>query len=273
MNSTKKRPLAECLPAESLLTFLNGNQRGRLLVLSLAGPAVCGYAHKESPIELKGLHAEPTEALIGLTDPPKTYNWVGEYDGLRIDYTSMEIGYGLKRLLRGDGSILERILSPEQLLLGDDLRRLQLVSQGAICRRLNTYYRNLIKTMIKERGENDEQSVRLLLGVYRAGLTGVHLLSKGEIVLDLTVLAAKYHFENIDELIELYKKDSHATLPHRNKWTNRLIKLHVLLDNALAESQLPIDPPRPLIAEAYLLEIRKRYYDAPTEKEVSIALQ
>jgi predicted nucleotidyltransferase len=260
--------ITQLIPAAILGRFLR-EQMGatKLLVVAVSGSHAFGYPSPGSPIELKGIHVEPTENLVGLSSPPKAFNWVGEFEAYRIDYSSEELGTALKRLLKGDGSILERVLAPRQMLRSEDLRRLQKVARGVICRRFFSHYRSFSKGVLREYESHEKRSVRHLLGAYRSALTGVHLLRTGKLELDLKELAGLYGFAQIEELVQLHRTDEGALLEDNNQWINRLVRLHSLLEHALEESTLPVDPDNPGGVEDYLLDMRRRFFDAATVQQ------
>jgi len=256
--------ITELIPGDILHQFLRQHMSSRLLVVSISGAHAYGFPNKNSPLELKGIHIEPTENIVGLTQPPKSQSWIDEYEGFRIDYSSLELGQGFNRLLRGDGSILERILAPRHLLRGEDLRRMQKVTRGIICRRFYNYYRNFARGISSDFSEVRDRSVRHILSVYRTALTGVHLLMTGKVELDLMTLARKYRLSRIQELVESYRDEAKGRLKATDPWINRIVKLHALMEQAIETTKLPIDPDNPGAVEEYLLDMRRRFFDALT---------
>jgi len=259
--------ITDLIPTQLLGRFLRQHMRAKLVVVALSGAHAYGYPSKESPIELKGIHVEPTENLVGLVAPPKAYNWVGEFQEHRIDYSSEELGEALRKLLKGDGSILERILAPRQLAKGEDLRRLQKVARGVICRRFFSHYRAFSKGVMRDYEKTERRTVRHLLAAYRTALTGVHLLRTGKVLLDLMELARLYGFSQIDELVRMHQKSAAAVVADDNHWINRLVKVTALLEASMEEAELPIDPDNPSAVEEYLLDMRRRFFDAPTVQD------
>ena len=53
-------------------------------------------------------------------------------------------------------------------------------------------------------------------------------------------------------------------LEEDSPWINRMAKLHSLLDAAYEGSDLPVDPQNPADVEEYLLDMRRRFFDAQT---------
>lgn len=254
------------IPDDVLHRFLRRQMRSKLLVAAVHGPHAFGYPAPHTPLEVKGLHVEPTENLVGLAAPPKAADWVGEFDGYRVDYSSLELGEALARLLKGDGAVLERIMASRQLIRGEDLRRLQKVTRGVICRRFFNHYRQFAKGIGRELN-GARLSVRHVLGMYRTALTGVHLFRTGKVVIDLLQLAPIYRLARIKDLVSRYQEEPDAMLEADSRWINRIVKLHALLEEAVESTQLPTDPDNPRGVEEYLLDMRRRFFDAPTTRQ------
>jgi len=259
--------ITELIPQDVLHRFLRRQMRCKVLLVAVSGAHAHGYPHSSSPLELKGLHVEPTERLVGINPPPRAYNWVGEFETRRIDFSSLELGPAIDHLIRGDGSILERILAPRQLIGGEDLKRLQKAARTVICRRFHAHYRNFSKGVLRDYDEGEKRSVSHLLGAYRTGLSGVHLFRKGEVVLELMPLAKEYGFVQIEELVRLNREVANAVVDEGNIWINRLVRLQALLEESYEFSELAADPADPRLLESYLLDMRRRFFDAMTVQE------
>ena len=255
----------DAIPVGTLQRFLNAQNPGRLLLqAALVGARGSGFAGPTSPFQIKGLFVEPTENLVGLEDPPRSYNWVGEFENLRIDFSTYEVGHGLRLLLRGDGSVLERLLAPLQLAQTPDVRALADLASGAISQRFFAYYRNFGKGVIHRTGEDTRPSLNHLLAAYRAALTGIHLLREGRVELGLLPLARHYGVPEIQELVQRNRATPFAKLEDRGRWAKVLVKVHSRLEEAIDLSELPHEPENPNAAAEYLLDVRRRFFDAIT---------
>ena len=255
------------LPVDSLKRFLHQQMSRKIIGVAVLGELAHGFGAEGSPLVLKGLHVEPTENLVGLATSPSTINWVGEHEGLLVDFSSLEIGRASPALLRGDGSVLERVLAPLQIIGGQDLRRLQQVTRGVICRRFFNHYREFSRGVLKDFEGQPPCTLRRCLSAYRTGLTGVHLLRTGELELDLLTLAGTYGYPQLEQLVREHLARPGARLDESSPWINRLARLHALLDSAYESSQLPVDPPAPAELEEYLLDMRRRFFDAHTVQQ------
>jgi predicted nucleotidyltransferase len=261
--------ITTAIPARALRRLVHTRARGRkVLLVSVTGAHAAGFANPTSPIEIKAVFVEPTENLVGLTDPRFTENWVDEFEGHRIDYSALEVGSALRLLHRGDGAILETILAPEQLLENHDASALQRVGRDSICKRLHNYYKNFCKGVMREYEANESPSAHHMLSVYRTTLTGVHLFRSGELELDLRELCRCYKMREIEALIELNQARANAVLEERGRWVRHLVRMHALLEEAVAASSLTAQPARTRHAEDYLLDLRRRFFDAQTLPDV-----
>jgi hypothetical protein len=255
------------LPLDSIRRFLHQQMTRKIIGVSVLGDLAQGFAAAGAPLVLKGLHVEPTENLVGIATSPGTINWVGEHEGLLIDFSSLEIGQASPALLRGDGAVLERVLAPLQVFGGRDLGRLQQVTRGVICRRFFNHYREFSRGVLKDFEGQPPCTLRRCLSAYRSGLTGVHLLRTGEVELDLPALCGSHGYPGLEQLIADHRARPGARLDPDSPWINRMARLHALLDSAYESSQLPVDPPAPADLEEYLLDMRRRFFDAHTVQQ------
>ena len=260
--------LTELIPERSLGRFLHRQADGRkLLVVAITGAHAYGYPHQDSPLVLLGIHVEPTESLVGLHRPHGMDNWVDEFEGHRLDYSSYEVGEALERLLRGDGTILERIMAPRQLIAGHDLSRLRGVARGAVSRRFHTHYRNFCRGVL-DTWEEKRPSLQHMLSIYRTALTGIHLLRAGKLELDLPKLAQEYGLTDLPARVRESRLEGERPLDaEEGPWLRLLVRFSALLEDAYDQSPLPREPKHPELAEEYVLDIRRRFFDALTVQD------
>jgi uncharacterized protein len=136
--------------------------------------------------------------------------------------------------------MLERILSPLQLVTGTELDELQVLARSAVSKRFAHHYGGFFKGCCCE--HDLRRTAKTMLYSYRAALTGVHLLRTGELEANLMALAPQYGFDDVAELVALKGSGAeHGPLPDplHTRHTNRWPILQTLLDEAEAESALP----------------------------------
>lgn len=100
------------------------------LVVHLSGAHAYGFPSHDSDLDLKSVHLAATRDLVGLTEVKPTFNRLEFVDGVEVDYTSNEAATALRGILRGDGNMLERLLSADPVASDDRLASLRpLVSE------------------------------------------------------------------------------------------------------------------------------------------------
>lgn len=234
---------------------------GAILHIGLVGAHDYGFPSPDSDLDLKGMHLAPTEALLGLSAPEETHDVLQVFEGVEHDLTSHEAGRALGLLLRGNGNVLERIMTPLQLYDTDDLAELRALARGAISKRFASHYRGYFGGMCREHSR--EPRAKALLYAYRVALTGIHLLETGECRGDVNINAAEYGFD-VAELVAV-KREEHerAALPvaldeaHRAIWP----RLEERFAAALERSTLPGEPTNIAEIDAWLVRRRIEVLD------------
>lgn len=241
--------------------FIGANApAGSILLCGVTGSHFYGFPSPDSDLDLKGIHLAPTDALFGLEAPAETFDRLETFEGLECDYTSHEARKALALLLRGNGNMLERILSPIQLFEGPALAQLQALARGAISKRFADHYRGFFKGMCREHERSPEPEAKTLLYAYRVALTGIHLLRTGELIGDVNVTGPLYGCDSVVELalrkrrgIEHLIVTADEDARHRARWT----ELEAALESALAASRLPEDALNAADCNAWLVAARQ----------------
>jgi len=233
---------------------------GRVIQCGVTGSHFYGFPSPDSDLDLKGIHVAPTVSVLGLEQPPETFDRLEVFDGLECDYTSHEVRKALSLLLRGNGNMLERILSPIQLYATPELAELQQLARGAISKRFSSHYKGFVKGMCREHGLAEEPRAKTLLYAYRVALTGMHLMRSGELVGDVAITAPLYGFDSVAELAALKQAGTeYIALSAEEDAQHRagLAELEAKLAAACDESRLPEQPPNADECEAWLIALRR----------------
>lgn len=226
---------------------------GAILLCGVTGSHYYGFPSPDSDVDLKGIHLAPTRSVLGLDAPRETHDVLRVFEGVEHDLTTHEAGKALSLLARGNGNVLERILTPIQVIEGPDLEPLRELAKGAISKRFAPHYRGYFLGMCREHTQRETPRAKTLLYAYRVALTGVHLLRTGELRGDVLANAAEHGFEDVEELVR-YKRehgekgaiDPALDAEHRARWA----ALEGALEDALRASTLPDEPPnRPAMSE------------------------
>ncbi|MEJ7730787.1 MAG: nucleotidyltransferase domain-containing protein [Polyangiaceae bacterium] len=229
----------------------------RHLVIALSGAHAYGFPSPDSDLDLKAVHVDRTARLLGLEAAPTGASRMEVVLGVELDYSSNEIGAVLGGILQGNGNYLERILGAPILAAAPELTDLQPVVRRSLSKRVYRHYRGFAAAQRRELVQ--KRTIKRLLYVLRTATTGLHLLRTGEVVPDLSLLADEYGLAEAAHLIELKRAGEAAALPDgaEQAWAERVDALFGALDEALATSLLPDDPPNRAEVDAWLVALRR----------------
>lgn len=230
---------------------------GRLLLCAVTGSHFYGFPSPDSDLDLKGLHLAPTHSLLGLEAVAETHDRLQVFEGLECDLTTHEARMALSLLLRGNGNMLERLLSPIQLVTGPEVDALAALGRGSISKRFFKHYAGFFSGTQRE---HDRQgTAKTMLYSLRVALTGLHLLRTGELVGDLAALGPLYGWPEVAELIDAKRTgvekgllDAGLDAHFRGLWPT----LEARLQAAREASPLPEDPRNATACHAWLVETR-----------------
>jgi uncharacterized protein len=240
--------------------FVDAEGAPSALCVGVTGAHAYGFASRDSDLDLKGIHAAPTAALLGLVPPGDTVDRTVVFEGVEVDYTSHEVGFALRLLAKGNGNMLERILTPFQVVPSAELEALQELARGAVSRRFHRHYRGFFGRVQEECRRAAPKTAKGYLYAYRSALTGIHLLRTGACVMDVGVLAPLYGFEAVPELLARKREGAEQEpAPRVARWEADWPRLEAGLETALGESALPEAPDLAPLSD-FLVEVRRRRF-------------
>ncbi len=227
------------------------------VVVALSGAHAYGFPSPDSDVDMKAIHCERTERVLGLRPYATTADKLEVIDGVEIDYTSNELGLCLAGTLKGNGNFLERVLGGVSLQTSPWLEGLKPVVRGVLSQRFHRHYRGFATS---QRGEFEKSpTAKRLLYVLRTTLTGTHLLRTGELVVNLTELIDEYGFGAALELIEAKRAGERSALSDgaRERWVGEVDRMFAVLDAACETSVLPKEPDGEDSLDAWLIATRR----------------
>jgi uncharacterized protein len=218
---------------------------GTLLTCAITGAHIYGFPSADSDLDIKGIHLAPTRALLGLRPNQRStaHDITEDFEGTECDFTTNEAGEALILLLSGNGNMLERIFSPLQVVQHPKLGELREIAGRSLSQRFAKHYGGFFHGCRRELIR--VPTVKGLLYSYRVALTGVHLLRTGEVETNVSVLAARYDFERVDDLVELKRScEEHHSLDAvlLETHASSLDRLQATLSSAEAGGVLPAVP-------------------------------
>ncbi|MCA9719233.1 MAG: nucleotidyltransferase domain-containing protein [Myxococcales bacterium] len=244
---------------------------GRVLLCSATGSHYYGYPSINSSIHLRGIYLAPTAMFLGLVKAPEGYDHADKLDDIRCVAALAEARQALDLLLRGNGSVLERIMSPFQLFdRAFELEALRELAVGAVSKRFFRHYQGSFRGAQREHGRAPKPMARTLLNVYRIALTGIHLLKSGKLIADLNILAKLYNLPEASELIEFKRENGErSTVPpklnalHKENWA----QLGKDLGLAYEASMLPDQAENEDACAQWLIELRLMAFEKAEQEE------
>ena len=232
---------------------------GEVLHVGLVGAHYYGFPSSDSDLDLKGIHLAPTPAMLGLAPPPETHDVLEDFEGVEHDLTTHEAQKALSLLLRGNGNVLERLMTPIQLFESEDLEALRALARGALSKRFAPHYRGYFQGMCREHARAERPRAKSLLYAYRVALTGVHLLEAGEVSGDVLENAREHGLADVEELVRFKREHGEKSplpepldLAHRARWP----LLEEMLDRALERTTLPDEPANVAAIDRWLVARR-----------------
>lgn len=234
---------------------------GRLLLCAVTGSHIYGFPSPDSDIDLKGLHVLPTECLVGLRPSAPAHDRLLDFEGVECDLTTQELGVGLQLLVKGNGNMLERVLSPIQLVESPEVSELQELVRANLHRGFSRHYRGFFKGCQREHLLRPR--AKSALYAYRVALTGLHLLRTGELVTDVRPLAAEAGYTLVPELVAFKEGGGEKVLLPDALHTAAMAdwpRLEQELASAVEDSPLPTHAPDEPALEAWLLAQRQAYW-------------
>ena len=213
------------------------------VVVHLSGAHAYGFPSPDSDLDLKAVHIADTRRLLGLRVPANASNRLEVIDGFEIDYTSNELSQCARGLLKGDGNMLERVLSNAWVTQRDPLcDTLGTHARACLSRRVYRHYLGFARSQYKHVVEGDAPTAKRVLYVLRTALTGVHLLQTGICEPDLTRLYDTYDVPEVDALVVHKRQAEKQPLPNPEASVAVMDRVLDLLKDANTSSELPEHP-------------------------------
>jgi predicted nucleotidyltransferase len=247
---------------QSVVDRVIAEEQGRRehVVIALSGAHAYGFPSPDSDVDMKAVHVDPTDKILGFGGGAAHADRMEVIDGVEIDYTSNEIKPVLSGVIQGNGNYIERILGRTLLQRSPALDPLKPLVQRALSRRVFRHYLGFATSQLKAFEADGRGSVKKLLYVLRTALTGAHALRAGEIVTDLGELAGEYGFPEARELIAAKRsgEKSRMTPEQADRWSAEVTRAFASLEAAYHESSLPAEPAGVSDLEAWLLAERRK---------------
>jgi predicted nucleotidyltransferase len=228
------------------LRTIAGGQAYPLLFATVSGAHLYGFPSRDSDVDLRGVHLLPAAEVVGLWHGPETLTRSWTSDGAEIDLVTHDAAKFFRLLLRRNGYVLEQLLSPLVVVIGEAHRALIDLAPAVLTRSHAHHYRRFARTQWALFARTG--ALKPLLYTFRVLLTGFHLMRAGKVEAHLPTLtglvpeAPAYLRELVDaktehEHIDLAATATGVTVAARAQAD--VAALHRALDDAQHASKLP----------------------------------
>ncbi len=228
-----------------------------VVLVGVTGAHAYGFPSPDSDYDLKGIDLLPVRALLGLEAPVETFDRMEVFEGVEQDLTLHDAKKALGLVLRGNGNVLEHVLSPFQLYESERTSALRALVRASVSQRFVHHYRGFFHRMREEHAK--EKRAKTLLYAYRVALTGAHLLASGELETDVRVNAARHGLSEIDTLVAIKRERDEKTRltdDEDRALSASLDRALAWLEDAHARSTLPEDAPNRDAFDRWLIDAR-----------------
>lgn len=157
-----------------------------LVFATVSGAHLYGFPSPDSDFDLRGAHVLPLNAFGGLRAPDETAESLGPSEGIELDLVSHDIAKFARMLLKRNGYVLEQLTSPLVVHTTDLHRELLDLVPRLLTVHHAHHYLGFGRTQWELFAK--KPTVKALLYVHRALLTGVHLMRTGRVEADLLAL-------------------------------------------------------------------------------------
>lgn len=172
-----------------------------LLFATVSGAHLYGFPSPDSDYDLRGAHVLPVEDLVGLERGEDTVQSTQLRDRAEVDLVTHDVGKFFRLLLRPNGYVLEQLYSPLVVLSTPEFEELKRIARGCITRRHVRHYAGFARNQWALFEKECPRRVKPLLYVYRALLTGIHLMRTGEVEANQVRLNDTYRLSYLPDLV------------------------------------------------------------------------
>jgi len=206
-----------------------------ILFLGLSGSHLYGMQGSFSDQDFHGVHCLPLEHVLGFPSGGDTIEIKRPEENLEV--VTHDLKKHLLLLIKGNGSALEDLYTPDPLVSGAAHQELKKLAVGCFSKRCADHYRGMAFNQQKRMQLND---VKKLLHCYRCLLMAVHLMRSGSLEYCLPTLAEEYDVPTIQTLLA-YRKEGIEGIEKQACWEHERTLEHFYnyLEECKALSSLP----------------------------------
>lgn len=232
-----------------------------LVFVTVSGAHLYGFASADSDYDLRGMHAMPARAMLGLETPRETYEVLDRDSPIEMDLVTHDARKFFKMLLNKNGYVLEQVFSPLVLRAVPEFDEIREVSRRCITRHHRHHFRSFAGNQWQDLSNANKPTVKKLLYAYRPLLAGIHLMTEGEVESNLATLNERFCYSYIEELIDAKRSGAErmeALGLDLSFHASEFERLQAELERASDCSSLPDEPEGRRQIDDLLLRLRMR---------------
>jgi predicted nucleotidyltransferase len=236
-----------------------------LLFASISGAHLYGFPSPDSDLDVRGCFVLPLRAVLGLEQITETTKREYPWQGYEVDFVAHDLRKFVRMLLHHNGYALEQLYSPLVVQSSPAFEELRALGRGCITRDLVKHYRGFAHGQWQFLQKQQPPTLKSLLYVYRVLLTGIHVLTTGEVEANLRTLNEHYHIAGIDELIARKIAEAAPLAPEEFPTHEaRVQELFARLERAHEQSSLPQRPTSFDALNEFVIRIRQNDFQRLT---------
>ena len=233
---------------------------------SISGAHLYGFALPDSDVDLRGAYLLPARDLLGLHPAAETLT-IEDKSRIDLDWVAHDVRKFARLMCNHNGYVLEQLFSPLVVVstpAHDELREL---GKGCLTRPTVRHYQGFARGRRHRLGEPDP-TVKHLLYAYRVLLTGIHLMTHGEVEANINTLNERFRLDAVDELVAR-KREGAEKMPlaasELGTHAKLLDTLTAQLEAAHEASTLPEEPSTKAALDSWVVRLRLAAPDAEGE--------
>lgn len=217
-----------------------------LTFATLSGADLYGFPSADGDYDVRAAHVLPLRKMI--VAPLHGASWHRmsdatvernrEHSGLLVDLVSHDIGKAIHLALKGNGYVLEQILSPLVLVTSAWHEELKEIARGCITRKVYYHYRGFFTGQQKLYNKADDKQVKGLLYQYRVAMTGIVVLETEEIEANVLRLNERFRLPGIEDLVARKVSGEMVCVEDDAPYLREIASLEPRLDEAYERSAL-----------------------------------
>lgn len=216
-----------------------------LVFVTVSGAHLYGFASPDSDYDLRGMHAMPARAMLGLDTPDETYEILDRDSPVEMDLVTHDARKFLRMVLNKNGYVLEQIFSPLVIRAMPEFDELREAAKRCMTRHHRHHFRSFAGNQWQDLSNANKPTVKKLLYAFRPLLAGIHLMTECEVESNLMTLNQRFRLSYIDELIDAKRSGAErmeAANLDMGFYTREFDRLRDELERSSVASSLPEEP-------------------------------